>query len=125
MFRSIIPLMTLLLIAACATPQQKCISQASLTLRKAERKAAKIEQDLARGYAIHRETVLVPTVEICTDAKGKSYQCIDHDHRTIRTPVAIDADLEKSKLAALRKLIRSERPKVAAATKACAIQFPE
>ncbi|WP_424944219.1 hypothetical protein [Aliiroseovarius crassostreae] len=125
MFRSVIPVLTLLLVTACATPQQKCISQASLKMRKAERQAAKIEKDLARGYALHRQTVLVPTVEICTDAKGKSYHCVDHDHRTIQTPVAIDADLEKSKLAALRKLIKSERPKVEAATKSCVMQFPE
>lgn len=125
MFRPVLITIALLTITACATPQKKCIAQASLTLRKAERNATRIEGNLARGYAIHHQTVLVPTVEICTNPDGSTYSCIDHDHRTIETPVAIDATEERRKLAALRKIIQKERPKVAKAAQACAAQFPE
>lgn len=125
MFRPLSITLALLALTACATPQQRCISDAAQTLRKAERKANRIEANIDRGYAIHRQTILVPVAETCEDAKGNSYACVDHDHRTIETPVAIDIAEERRKLAELRKIIQREQPKVARATKSCVAQFPE
>ncbi len=125
MFRPLSITIALLALTACGTPQQRCISDASKTMRTAERNAKRIEGNIARGYAIHRQTVLVPVSDICEDAKGNSYVCVDHDHQTVETPVAIDVAEERRKLAGLRKIIQQEQPKVARATKSCIAQFPE
>ena len=125
MFRHITLVTLLLTLAACATPQKQCIAKASKTLRQAQRDVTRIEGNLARGYAIHRQTILVPTVEICTKPDGSTYSCIDHDHRTVETPVAIDVAEEKRKLSALKTLIRKEQPSVQKAAAACVAEFPE
>ncbi|KPN64426.1 hypothetical protein SAMN04488527_101457 [Aliiroseovarius crassostreae] len=117
--------LTLLALTACATPQQRCISDASATMRKAERNATRIEGNIARGYAIHRQTIRVPTAEICTNPDGSTYTCMDYDHQVIETPVAIDIAQERRKLAELQKIIAQERPKVVSATQSCIAQFPE
>ncbi|MBT2129876.1 hypothetical protein [Aliiroseovarius lamellibrachiae] len=125
MFRHITLVTLLLTLAACATPQKQCIAKASKALRQAQRDVTRIEGNLARGYAIHRQTILVPTVEICTKPDGSTYSCIDHDHRTVETPVAIDVAEEKRKLSALKTLIRKEQPSVQKAAAACVAEFPE
>ncbi|MDA5093607.1 hypothetical protein O2N63_05835 [Aliiroseovarius sp. KMU-50] len=125
MYRPISVLLSLLVLAACATPQKQCIAKASLPLRKAERKAKEIEGNLERGYAVHRQTILVPTVDLCKTRDGAAYRCFEHKHRIIETPVAIDAEEERRKLAALKIMIAEEVPKVALATETCIAQYPE
>ena len=106
--RSLAPLL-LLGLAGCAAPLQDCIDAASRDLRAVTAARAEAEANVARGYAVHVQTVRQSPVTLCTTLGQSSgglgiyaSACSD-PYRRIETPVAIDLDAEREKLAALRE----------------------
>jgi hypothetical protein len=125
-----------LLLAACATPQQRCINDATRNLRVVGDLIAQAETNLARGYGIRQDTIWVPVWEQCTapvvvqNADGSrtfypGQMCLDDEPRTVNRPVAIDLEAERRKLSQLqaqrKKLEREAGPAVAA----CRAAYPE
>jgi len=132
--KRLLPL-TLLLLAACGTPQEQCIARNTRDLRTVEKLIAESEANLQRGYALEKRTERYRTFEPCLlpsppDANGnpqppRHAMCPDTETRTYTVPKSIDLDLEARKLAQLqekrRQLLRAAEPVIAQ----CRAQYPE
>lgn len=132
--KRLLPL-TLLLLAACGTPQEQCIARNTRDLRTVDRLIAESEGNLKRGYALEKRTERYRTFEPCLlpsppDAEGnpqppRRAMCPDTETRTYTVPKSIDLDLEARKLAQLqekrRQLLRAAEPVIAQ----CRAQYPE
>ena len=127
----LLPLLALL--AACGTPQERCIARETRDLRVLERLIATTQADIARGYAIEEYTVYVPVWRICeipvqTDpakpAPPPRY-CFEQEPQTRTRPKAIDLRAEGAKLDSLLErrdqLARAAEPVIAQ----CKAQYPE
>lgn len=88
-------------LAACSTPQERCIMTASEELRTVERLMAETEENLARGYRLEQE--LRPGFELrfCHHPNGYFHWCNHHTTRVSEVEVAIDPQAEQRKLDAL------------------------
>ncbi len=132
--KRLLPL-TLLLVAACGTPQEQCIARNTRDLRTVERLITESEANLKRGYALEKRTERYRTFVPCLlpsppDANGnpqppRQTMCPDTETRTYTVPKSIDLDLEARKLAQLkdkrRQLLRAAEPVIAQ----CKAQYPE
>ncbi len=122
-------LVLLVLLAACATPQERCIATATRELRLITNLIRETETNLARGYAIE-ETVVYrpvwvycepPIVQTLPDGSRRivsgGRRCLDDRPETIRRPRAIDPIAERNKLKGLQDrqaaLLKQAEPAVA------------
>lgn len=126
------------LLAACGTPQERCIDTATRDLRVVEGLISGLERDLARGYTVDyyqvSETRWVPcTSYVYVPGRGDRRghyrpvhrMCLDDTVRTVSRPRAIDLAAERRNLNELR-LKRAELARTAdAAVAQCRAQFPE
>ncbi len=123
----------LILLAACGTPQERCINGVTRDQRTLDRLIAESEGNIRRGYAYEEETVYVPVWEPCwygpPVAEGQKPRpprmCMEEEARTTRKAVAIDLKAEARKLEGLKakraQLARASAPAVAQ----CRAQYPE
>lgn len=105
----------LLFLAACSTPQDRCIKRNTQDLRAVSSLIAETEGNLARGYALEKETVWGYTWDWCyappypVNVDGRivyrqspPYMCDREIPRDITRPKAIDLKEEQVKLDQLR-----------------------
>lgn len=126
MRRKYLALLLLLPLAACATPRQQCINDATRQLEVLDRLIIETRQNIARGYAIEQEVVPRVGFTYCFgntwSNAGVSF-CSNNSTQVRNRPVAIDIDAERRKLAELE----ARRVEVAAqsqrAIAACEAQF--
>lgn len=109
-----------LLLAACATPQARCIAQATRDQVVVNNLIAQLEGDLARGYALKSVQVVRPVWRPCHDwyhHPGAPMMCWYDELATVHKPVTIDVAATKKRLADLKKkqaeLARTTPPRVA------------
>lgn len=131
MRRLILSLSLLSVLAACGTPQERCVNRNTRDLRTVEKLITEVQGNLNRGYAIEEYTVSVPVWRQCvvptTDpaAPVKSRPCLDDETETRTRPKAIDLNAERAKLESLftkRDQLAREAQGVIAQCKA---QYPE
>lgn len=102
----------LMLLAACATPQQRCIGAATQDLRIVDGLIAQTRVNLDRGYGVRERTDFVPDWNWCgspgyvRDRYGNlrpapPRMCWDERPVTRRYPVAVDLEAERRKLVEL------------------------
>ena len=91
-------LLGLFALAACGTPQERCISNVTKDIRVLDRLIAETQKNLDRGYAIRRENYIVYEREICGKRNGKNIYCTFPETETRQYPVSIDLVKEKAKL---------------------------
>ena len=115
----------LALLAACATPQEACISQAQSGVKALEAKIATAQGNIDRGYAIFSQTVPYTYVDTCYDDTGASYQCEKNGTRVEDTPVPIDVAEERAKLARFRAQLPAARRNANAQIAQCRATYPE
>ena len=132
-----IPITLLLLLAACATPQQRCINSVTRDLQVVSDLITQSEINLARGYGTVQQTTIVPTVQPCggnipVQQPNGAVQwvyvpqnCWVDEAVTTTRPVAIDLDAEKQKLAQLRKQQARLNKQAAPAVAQCKALYPE
>lgn len=123
------------LLAACGTPQERCIARETRDLRILDRLIDETEGNLARGYAIEEYTVEITVVGQCavhgrigpdgTREPTRFEPCFDEREITRTRPKAIDLGLERQKLASLQVKRRDLARAAAAAIAACKAEFPE
>lgn len=112
-------------LAACASPRERCVNEATAELRTIDRLIAETEANIARGYALVREPGTRTTLEFCYNPPGEPFVFCPRTEATVRErPVAIDRAAERRKLASLRErraeLVIETRARLAA----CNAQFP-
>lgn len=129
--------LTLALLAACGTPQERCIARETRDLRATDRKIAEAEGNLARGYALvevvvyedYWDTCLVPP-EVPPPPGAPPPEpvvrpCLKERAVTETRPKRIDLAAERQRLAGLeaerRVLARAATDSIAL----CREAFPE
>lgn len=121
----------LLLLAACGTPQEQCISAGTRDLRVVDRLIRETEGNLARGYGYetvteyHAEWVDCTPRPIKGEPEPKHQLCLAEVPESVRKEVALDLNAEAAKLASLK----AKRAELAGAAKAlaaqCQAKYPE
>lgn len=99
--RPLAAVLSLLLIGACATPEERCIAAATGELRRIEQLIAETERNIARGYAMVPEPGVRSRLLPCVHDDGPFLFCFYDEPVVIERPVAIDRAVERGKLATL------------------------
>jgi len=121
----IILLAGLLMLVACATPQEQCISRATEQVGVMNKLIASTKRNVARGYAVRSEEYFETEEQICGEVDGKPVYCDIPVAKKRNVPVAIDLNVEKAKLRSLR-VRRDKMAAIAnAAAQECRRAFPE
>ena len=115
----------LFLVAACATPQEQCINTASNQVQVLQNGIAKAQGNISRGHAIHKHREEYQVADICYDKEKKPYTCYDTEYRTIETPVSIDMNEERKKLADLKRRLPAAKRKMLTDINSCRVAYPE
>lgn len=128
--RHVLILLPLLGLAACATPQQICVSEASQDLAVVNSLIAQTSLNLQRGYGITERQEVRTIPRMCSE-RDSDGNVVDWDFcdttyvRDIREPVALDLRAEQDKLHQLEQ----QRDRLTAATTAavqqCLATYPE
>ena len=117
------------LLAACATPREQCLEAASRDARVLSALIAQSEATLARGYALEREQRLYNTLRACNDedraGDGFNNFCRGVRASTVTVPVAVDLDAEREKLDQLRERLAAITPATQANLDTCRARYPE
>ncbi|WP_415183463.1 hypothetical protein [Phaeovulum sp.] len=127
----------ILSLAACGTPQERCINTATRELHTIERLLSEVEGNLARGYAWEEYEITRshwvrcgPIVPSHVDKNGKHItprprMCLEDYTDTLRRRVAIDPASEKRKrdglIAKRAELTRTAKAQIAQ----CQALYPE
>lgn len=103
--RPALMILPFLVLAACATPREQCISQATRDLRVLNSLITETQANLERGYAIEEQQEVRTIRQTCrgenSDGTTFRYRCDETETFTTRRPVAIDLNAEQAKLASL------------------------
>ncbi|WP_424178959.1 hypothetical protein [Yoonia sp. TsM2_T14_4] len=103
--RPTLMILPFLVLAACATPREHCISQATRDLRVLNSLIAETQGNLARGYAIEEQQEIRTIRQTCrgenSDGTTFRYSCDETETFTTNRPVAIDLNVEGAKLSSL------------------------
>ena len=126
-------LVFLVLLAACATPQQACINKATREGRVLDRLIAEVEANLTRGYALVERTAWQMDWRICTAAKEATADtpaqpaewCWVRAPYVVEDRVAIDPAAEQRKLDGLTTRRRAEARRAEMAIQECRALYPE
>ncbi len=124
-------LVSLLLLTACGTPQERCINASTRDARIVARLITETEANIARGYALETGIEMRPDWVDCTplptedNPNPRSDMCFEQVPTEVRRPVAIDLNSEKAKLASLRQTQASQAAQTQAIVAECKARYPE
>lgn len=122
-----------LLVAACGTPQERCISQNTSEYRTVSRLLAEVEGNLARGYAWEERQIVRTRLTTCSrvirDRKGNAHVVNDSCWRDYvdveRYRVPIDPASEQRKRDNLADRQNALEDRATAVVRACKAAYPE
>lgn len=124
----LISLCGLLVLSACATPREVCLADANRELRTFERLIAQTRGNLSRGFAIEERQKIKEVPDTCQselpDGTEISVRCTKVAVRDVKTPVAIDLNAERAKLASLEERQRQLQINANAARQQCIAAHP-
>ncbi len=122
-------LLPLLALAACATPRESCISEATRELRTLTALVNETQGNIARGYAIAEVQDVAVRRTRCTgtnaDGSTFTFPCEETTTVTRQQPVAIDLRAERAKLDSLLERQALLRRQSDAQVQACIAAYPE
>ncbi|HSF63975.1 MAG TPA: hypothetical protein VLA78_06290 [Paracoccaceae bacterium] len=132
-------LSVLALLAACGTPQERCIARETRDLRILDRLITETEGNIARGFALEEYTTYEDYWATCyrpvpgePPAEGQRprpqlepYPCLKERTVTETRAKAIDLNAERAKLASMQDKRRALARAADAAIAQCRVQFPE
>lgn len=123
-----LPALTIVLaLAACATPQQRCINQHTHDLRVVDGLIARLQTDIARGYTLVQTPTLMPRWVMCGDPSSDDGpgMCLIDTPATVNRPAAFDIAEAKRQLAQLKVKRRELQQQASPAVEACRAAFPD
>jgi len=124
--KSIAPILGLLCLAACTSPQQRCVEDATRDLQVLDRLIVETQQNISRGFAIEEEVVPRVGINYCFGSYGNTAGvsfCTSNSTSTRTTPVAINIEAEREKLADLQESREAAAARSAQALAQCEAQF--
>lgn len=123
------------LLAACGTPQERCIQRETRDLRTVDKLISESEANLERGYALEQVTIYRPEWRQCEaqpaaiptpGAPPPSPQlCLEDVPETVTRPKAINLADERETLAELRKKRKELANRAERSIAECRAQYPE
>jgi hypothetical protein len=130
MRRPVLSLTFLALLAACGTPQERCIARETRDLRAVDRRIAEAEGNLARGYALVEVTVYDTYWATCYErhdppAEGQPAPpptprlCLRERERIETRAQRIDPAAERQRLVGLQAQRRALADSAARAVEVC------
>jgi hypothetical protein len=128
------PILLLLpLLAACGTPQERCIRSATSEIRTIDRLIVETEGNLARGYALEPTTVYRTVWVPCAGAWGglepalvrPAGMCLDERPEITTRPKAIDLAAERRTLDGLRQKRAELSGTAAERVELCRATYPQ
>ncbi|MEL6682045.1 MAG: hypothetical protein AAFQ09_05305 [Pseudomonadota bacterium] len=122
-------MMPVLALAACATPREECIADATRDTRVLSNLINQTEANLARGYAIEERQDVRTRTRTCRgktdDGESFFFPCNETDTFTTTVPVAIDLNAERAKLTSLQERLVSAKASSDQAVVQCIAIHPE
>lgn len=121
----------LLLLAACGTPQEQCIANATRDARVVNDLIAQTQANIARGYALETVVELKSDYVDCTplpteeDPTPKRDMCFKDVPTEVTRPVALDLNAERAKLASLRQTQAAQANQTQSVVTQCQALYPE
>lgn len=113
------------LLAACATPQEICVADATRSYNQVLEAMSEAQANVARGYAVHYQEEPYEYSDTCYDDKDRRYNCTTTRYRTIETPVAIDVGAEREKIARFNDQLPALQRTADAQIAQCSAIYPE
>lgn len=113
-----------LVLAACASPRERCVARATQESRTVEGLIASVEANLARGYAIDSRPGVRTRLDYCNAPDGTTRLCPRNEPVMRREAVAIDVAAEKRKLDGLRERRARLLDAAREAERLCAARYP-
>jgi hypothetical protein len=127
-----------LLVAACGTPQERCIARETRDVRVLDRLIVESEGNLKRGYALEEVVtyrdrwVRCPAPPVPAPEEGQPAPpppppqlCLDEVRETVTRPKSIDLRAEAQKLASMKENRAAQMRAAGPAIAQCRAQFPE
>lgn len=122
-----------LTLAACATEQERCISQQTREYRVVSNLLSQVQANLDRGYAWEQREVIRPVYRVCSDVvrdRDGNRRVIDRGcwidrAETERYRVPIDPEVETRKRDNLIARKAALEPRARAGVNACRAAYPE
>jgi hypothetical protein len=118
-------------LAACGTPQERCIREVTRDMAVVDTLIVEVQGNLQRGFALQDETVYRTQFADCTPApteanpNPRARRCPVQVPETVTRAVAIDLTAESAKLASLQAK-RAQQASVAnTAIAQCRALYPE
>ena len=129
----LLALTSVVIVASCGTPQERCISRNTREYRTISSLLAEVEGNLARGYAWEERTVTRMEMDDCEtmvrDSDGNrdfvTYSCMRDVSYQERYRVAIDPAAEARKRDGLIARKKALTPPAVQAVNACKTAYPE
>lgn len=122
-------ILPLVLLAACATPREQCISKVTKDARIQSSLINEVRANIARGYALEQQQEIRTVRRTCVgrneDGTTFTFRCEETDTVTVNVPVAIDLDAERAKLASLEKRYAETQAAANQAVAQCIALNPE
>ena len=122
-------ILPLVLLAACATPREQCISQVTKDARIQSSLINEVRANIARGYALEQQQEIRTVRRTCVgrneDGTTFTFRCEETDTVTVNVPVAIDLGAERAKLASLEKRYAETQAAANQAVAQCIALNPE
>lgn len=127
--RLILALAPLALLAACATPQQQCLTSATEQLRVNAFLIAQTQGNLDRGFALDRRQKVTTRPRFCSRVTQTGERITTTCDRTVvrnyDVPQAINLNVERDTLNQLLATRATLEKQAAAATAQCRALYPE
>jgi hypothetical protein len=125
----VLVLLSALGLAACQTPREACISEATSQLRTIDSLIRETRANLERGYAIEEDQEVRVRRGWCRvqneDGTEGRVRCEDTDVVDVQRPVAIDLNAERAKLESLLEQRGRFQSQQDARLRACVAAYPE
>ena len=104
-----VALSALITLTGCVSALEQCLQNANSDLSGMLILKEETELNIFRGYAVHRQSVPYQYTGSCYDYYLGSYSCQQTGYRTQETPISIDVDGERRKLAQINAAIPAMR----------------
>lgn len=120
----LLPLAAALVVAGCVDEYQQCLRNNAKDLQVVNELILKSQEILARGYDY--ETLVATEIEevVCLTDLGQPATCLVEVGTTYQSPVAVDLDAERRKLAQLIDQRKVLERRYADVEKACRAAYP-
>lgn len=127
--RPFLLILPLAMLAACATPREQCINDATREIQVLRSLVAETEGNLARGYALETRQEVRSVRSTCTGVTDEgatfSFSCDKTQTFDRNVPVAIDLNAEEVKLASMKDRLARQQTAADAAIAQCVATYPE